>query len=99
MRAKVIYRDVVLWDEPGGVHHKAFLHLGDEVEVIGGWEYKDRQWEDKRFLKVRAKGRTGYLLASAITPYKEKTNASNNCNKEKSWDEKSWYSKAIAIDI
>lgn len=99
MKAEVIYREAVLWDKPGGNHHKAFLHLGDEIEICEGWSYSERKWKDKRFLKACAKGKIGYIYVGAITPLKEKSNATDNSNKKESWNEEDWFAKAAAVDM
>lgn len=78
MKAKILWREVVMWDKPNGVRHKTILHAGDEIEVTDGWRYEDRKWEDKRFVRAVAKGKVGFVLASTITPIKETTN--ENCS-------------------
>lgn len=70
-KAKVDWARIVLWDKPGGTHHKAFLMKNDEVMVLQGWEYENRPWKDKSFVKAQdEKGHIGYCLAAALKPTK-----------------------------
>jgi hypothetical protein len=78
MKAKILWREIVMWDEPGGVRYKAILHMGDIVEVIDGWRYNDRTWQDKRFVKLIAKNKIGYVRADTLSQVKETTD--ENCS-------------------
>lgn len=72
-KARVIPSRVVMFDSPGSVHHVGFLHEGDVVTVLEGFNYKDRKWNDKTFLKVaNQNGLIGYIKSVNITPLKEK---------------------------
>lgn len=73
IKATVRYDKVVMWDKPGGNHYVTFLSKGDEVEVLVGWVYSERTWKDKRYLKVMAKQRIGYVLAESLTTSKVNT--------------------------
>lgn len=82
MKAKILWREIVMWDEPGGVRYKTILHMGDIVEVIDGWRYNDRTWQDKRFVKVIAKNKIGYVRADALSQVKETTNENRSDKSE-----------------
>ena len=72
-KARVIPSRVVMFDGPGSVHHVGFLHEGDVVTILEGFEYKDRTWRDKKFIKIaNQNGLIGYIGASSVTPLKEK---------------------------
>lgn len=62
-----------MWKKPGGHHHVKILHKGDKVEVLQGWSFNERTWKDKRYLKVMAKQRIGYVLAESLTTSKVNT--------------------------
>lgn len=73
VKAKVIPSRVVMFDGPGSAHYVGFLHCGDIVTVLEGFNYKDRKWNDKTFLKVtNQNGLIGYIKSVNITPLKEK---------------------------
>lgn len=82
MKAKILWREIVMWDEPGGVRYKAILHMGDIVEVVDGWRYNDRTWQDKRFVKVIAKNKIGYVRADVLSQVKETTNENRSDKSE-----------------
>lgn len=67
MKMRVCYDRVVLWDKPGGTRYVTFLYKGDIVEVIEGYSYEERNWDDKKFMKIQSpKGYVGFVLASAL---------------------------------
>lgn len=66
-KATIRYDKVVMWKKPGGIRYVTFLKKGDNVDILVGWKYSERTWKDKRYLKVRAKQQTGYVLAEALT--------------------------------
>jgi hypothetical protein len=67
VKARVIYDRVVVFDRPGGVHYTTFVYKGDMVTVIEGWEYDQRDWKDKQFVKVLCPdGNTGYMNAHSL---------------------------------
>lgn len=68
--AKVITQDAVLWKEPGGNKHTKILRFGDVVQVIQGWDYNERTWKDKRFVKAMFGSSMGYINVSNISPVK-----------------------------
>lgn len=73
MKMRVCYDRVVLWDKPGGTRYVTFLYKGDIVEILEGYSYDERTWEDKRFIKVKSpKGYVGFVLANAIADLKSK---------------------------
>lgn len=90
MKAQVIYRETVIWKEPGGTHHKAIVHFGDILDVIEGWEYNSRTWKDKRFVKVLFGNTIGFVSVNAISPYKENDHVTNHSNKKRPIGEESW---------
>ena len=65
--AIIRYRQVVMWDKPGGNHYTTFLNKGDEVTILQGWKFCERTWKDKRYLKVMFKQHIGYVLAESLT--------------------------------
>ena len=67
MIATVRYDTVVMWERPGDTHYVTFLKKGDTVEILVGWKYSERTWKDKRYLKVLAKHKIGYVLAESLT--------------------------------
>lgn len=64
--AVIRYHEAVMWKKPGGNHHAKILHKGDTVEVIQGWRYDKRTWNDKRYVKVAKDCQIGYVLAEAL---------------------------------
>lgn len=82
MKAKVIYREAVLWDKPGGVRYKEILKQGQIIEVTEGWDYSTRTWKDKRFVKAIGKSHLGYINVNCITPLKENEYADNTSKEE-----------------
>ena len=68
--AKVITQDCVMWKEPGGNKHTKILRFGDVVEVVLGWDYNERTWKDKRFVKAMFGNSMGYINVSNISPVK-----------------------------
>lgn len=64
--AVIRYHEAVMWKKPGGNHHAKILHKGDTVEVIQGWRYDERTWNDKRYVKVAKDCQIGYVLAEAL---------------------------------
>lgn len=72
-KARVIPSRVVMYDKPGSAHYVGFLYQGDVVTILEGFEYKDRNWDDKKFIKIaNQNGLIGYIGASNVTPLKEK---------------------------
>ena len=71
MKAKVINDKLTLFTEPGGIHYVDWVSKGEIVEVLEGWEYDDRDWKDKRFVKVKIpNGKEGYCIIAGLTPIK-----------------------------
>lgn len=64
--AVIRYHEAVMWKKPGGNHHVKILHKGDTVEVVQGWRYDERAWNDKRYVKVSKNCQVGYVLAEAL---------------------------------
>lgn len=70
--ASVIYDHIVVFSKPGGVHYVCFLKRGDKVAITEGYEYNDRTWKDKRFVKVVCpNGEVGFCIIDGLTPIKE----------------------------
>jgi hypothetical protein len=65
--------------------------MGDEIEVLDGWNYESRTWKDKRFLKAQAKGKIGYILASAITPPRRVKHATDNQTQDRPENKEGWH--------
>lgn len=82
--AVVLWERAVLWKKPGGSHYVKFLKRGDKLTILQGTRYKEREWKDKRFLKVCHGSAVGFVLVNAISTIKFGDDSDENEGKGKS---------------